>query len=74
MSIARQEWTPARQVARDNFNQGINNIFAASRRRSKVTPRQRDEIIRRRREGEDPMALALEFGISAAYIRNTLSQ
>jgi hypothetical protein len=70
MSIARQEWTPARQVARDNFKEGISNAFRASRRRSKVTPRQREEVVRRCREGEDSRALALEFGLSATYIRS----
>lgn len=70
MSIARQEWTPARQAARDSYSEGINRIFESSRRRSKVTPRQREEVVRRCREGEDARALALEFGLSAAYIRN----
>ncbi len=37
--------------------------------RRKVTPQQMDEIKQRRWDGEDPKALALEFGISANYIR-----
>lgn len=38
-------------------------------RRSKLTPQQRWDVAQRRDEGEDPKDLALEFGITAAYVR-----
>lgn len=40
-----------------------------SHSRSKLTPAQRDEIRRRKDDGESVMALALEFGMSAKYLR-----
>lgn len=36
----------------------------------KLLPKQRDEIVVRLEDGEDPKALAVEFGVSAATIRN----
>lgn len=38
-------------------------------RRSKLTSQQRWEVTQRRDEGEDPKDLALEFGITASYVR-----
>lgn len=66
--------TPAQAEARARYAEGINKIFerraALKRHVQKITPEQKQEVIRRRYEGEDPRDLALEFGISAAYIRN----
>lgn len=45
----------------------VSNAYP--RRRRKVTPVQIDEIRRRKSEGEKPTDLALEFGITAGYIR-----
>lgn len=66
--------TPAQAEARAKFAEGINSIFEKRARLrahvQKITPEQKADVIRRRYEGEDPMDLALEFGISAAYIRS----
>ncbi|HEY6019699.1 MAG TPA: hypothetical protein VIY48_07305 [Candidatus Paceibacterota bacterium] len=37
--------------------------------RRKLTPQQRWDVTQRRNEGEDPKDLALEFGITASYVR-----
>lgn len=37
--------------------------------KQKITPQQRCDAVRRRDEGEDPKDLALEYGITARYIR-----
>ncbi|MEU6340222.1 Hin recombinase [Streptomyces sp. NPDC046977] len=39
-------------------------------RPAKLTPEQRDEIVRRLDDGEEPMDLALEYGVAAGTIRN----
>lgn len=69
-----KEITPAQAEARARFAEGINDIFNKRARlksaKQKVTSEQKTEIIRRRYEGEDPRDLALEFGISAGYIRS----
>lgn len=66
--------TPAQAEARAKWADSTNAMF---HRRAmlkahvqKVSSEQKTEIIRRRYEGEDPKDLALEFGISAGYIRN----
>lgn len=68
------EVTPAQAEARARFAEGINDIFQKRARLKarcqKITPEQKREVVRRRYEGEDPKDLALEFGISAGYIRN----
>ncbi len=70
--------TPAQAEARAKFAEGINSIFEKRARMKahvqKITPEQKAEVIRRRYEGEDPRDLALEFGISANYIRNLAPQ
>jgi len=74
VSVNRWEATPARLAARDAWKRQTHEMFAVARRskeyRRKITVDQRAEVIRRRYEGEDPKDLALEFGISAAYVRN----
>lgn len=37
---------------------------------AKLTPGQRDEIVRRLAAGEKPMDLATEYGVTAKYIRS----
>jgi DNA-directed RNA polymerase specialized sigma24 family protein len=39
-------------------------------RQSKLTPKQRYEVATRYRDGEDPKELALEYGISAGWVRS----
>lgn len=48
---------------------GRGSNLPPRRIRAKITPAQRDEIVARKADGEDPRELALEFGVSAAYIR-----
>lgn len=73
MSIGKGESTPARAEARRAFSKNSATLFARNRRRSKVTPAQRDEIVRRLKDGESPKTLALEYGLSAAHLRNWYS-
>lgn len=40
-----------------------------TRYRRKLTPAQLDEIVVRKADGEKPMDLALEYGVTAVYIR-----
>lgn len=67
-----QELTPARKANIERQKQYLNNHFAAReswrRRNQKITNEQRQEVIRRRYEGESPKDLAVEFGISANYV------
>lgn len=74
MSGNRWEATPARLAARDAWKRQTHEMFLTAQRSKnfnrKITPDQRAEVIRRRYEGEDPRNLALEFGITAGYIRN----
>jgi DNA-directed RNA polymerase specialized sigma24 family protein len=69
-----KEITPAQAEARARYAEGINRIFekraAMKQHVQKITAEQKAEVIRRRYEGEDPKDLALEFGITAGYIRN----
>lgn len=69
-----QELTPARKANIEIQKKVINNHFLSRNRLSnmnrKITSVQRDEVIRRRYEGESPKDLALEFGITANYIMN----
>lgn len=67
--ISRAVGTPSRVAHRVERSAEINNIFSAIKRRRKITPRQRDDIKQRRDEGEDPKDLALEFSITASYVR-----
>jgi len=55
--------------ARARFNQSSNLIFQHKRRNSKLTSSQRQDVISRFRDGEDPKDLALEYGITASYVR-----
>lgn len=52
---------------RDTF-QGIGNQ-PNYYKPSKLTPTQRDEIRQRLRDGETAKVLALEYGVSADYVR-----
>ena len=68
------ENTPARAENIVRQKRILNDHFSGRRvrgfRTAKVTSAQKDEIKRRRYGGEDPRDLALEFGISAGYIRS----
>lgn len=68
------EKTPAREANIARQKVILNDHFSGRRVRvlktSKVTSAQKEGIKRRRYAGEDPMDLALEFGISAGYIRS----
>lgn len=37
---------------------------------SKITPTQRDEIVQRKADGESPMSIATEYGVTASYVRS----
>lgn len=37
---------------------------------SKLTPTQRDEIVQRKADGESPMSIATEYGVTASYVRS----
>lgn len=68
------EMTPAREANVLKQKVILNDHFSGRRVRgfkaSKVTGAQKEDIRRRRYAGEDPMDLALEFGITASYVRS----
>jgi hypothetical protein len=68
-----QECTPARAANIVKQKKILNDHFSSRQafgfRKQKITSVQKEEIKRRRYGGEDPMDLALEFGISAGYVR-----
>jgi len=69
-----QEQTPARRANIAKQKKILNDHFSSRQafgfRKQKITVEQKEDIKRRRYDGEDPRDLALEFGISAGYIRN----
>lgn len=68
MGVSLGEATPARVAARLEFNSYSHHMLRP-RRNQKVTAIQRGEIATRYREGEDAKELAIEYGISASYVR-----
>lgn len=67
--VSNAEATPARIVARRAFDRQSHTMLKKGRG-SKLTSRQRYEVGARYSEGEDVLALAVEYGISASYIRS----
>jgi hypothetical protein len=55
-------------LQREEYSANSTKMFERSRRGQKLTSAQRLEIGYRRMEGESPMALALEYGVSRGTI------
>jgi hypothetical protein len=67
--VSKAEATPARIAARKAFDRQ-SHLMLKRTRQSKLTPAQRYEAGVRYSEGEDPKELALEYGISAGWVRS----
>ena len=59
--------TMTREEAIRQYAERTNTIM--KRKRGKLTPTQRWDIMQRRWAGEDPKDLSLEFGVTASYVR-----
>lgn len=73
MTNNSQYMTPGREAARDAWRDSTNRMLSRpAMGKRKITSSQRDDIIERGREGEDPKDLALEYSITASYVRELI--
>lgn len=56
------------------FVSDLEQAIGKPRKGSKLTPEQRYEVARRRREGESAKDLATEYGITTAYVSTLASR
>jgi DNA-directed RNA polymerase specialized sigma24 family protein len=74
MAVSNSEATPARVAARKKFTNQSAYIFARDRAKQKLTPHQRDEIVQRYLNGEKPIDLCVEYGVSRSYVHHLASR